>query len=162
MALLPVSISIGVLCGIWFQITVMQGWLIAWVGYAGWSSFYYAGGDTAALKKSLAANIAGMTQGAIFFFLWTKVGGGNLLALSAIIGVYCFVMTIEGNIPLLVAIPGQFVGAAVYFGNLGAHDGDIWVTLLSTLVCMTIGNFAGLLSAKLPDLFAKKKEEVSA
>lgn len=162
MALLPVALSIGVLCGVWFQITVMQPWLIAWVGYAGWSSFYYAGGDTAALKKSLAANIAGMTQGAIFFFLWTKVGGGNLLALSAIIGVYCFVMTIEGNIPLLATIPGQFAGAAVYFGNLGAHDGAIWVALLSTLVCMTIGNFFGILSAKLPELFTKKKEEAPA
>lgn len=162
MALLPVSLSIGILCGVWFQITVMQPWLIAWVGYAGWSSFYYAGGDTAALKKSLAANIAGMTQGAIFFFLWTKVGGGNLLALSAIIGVYCFVMTIEGNIPLLATIPGQFAGAAVYFGNLGAHDGAIWVALLSTLVCMTIGNFFGILSAKLPEFFTKKKEEEPA
>jgi len=158
MALLPVSLSIGVLCGIWFQITVMQAWLIAWVGYAGWASFYYAGGNTEGLKKSLASNIAGMTQGAFFFFLWVKIGGGNMLALSAIIGVYCFVMTFEGNIPLLSAIPGQFVGAAVYFGNLGAHDGDIWVTLLNTFVCMVIGNFAGLLSAKLPDLFAKKEE----
>jgi hypothetical protein len=160
MALLPVSISIGILCGLWFQITIWIPWLIAWAGYAAWSSFYYAGGDKAALPKSIAANMAGMLQGAVFYFLWVKFGAGNLWLLSVWIGVFCFVMTIEGNIPILSAIPGQFVGAAVYFGNLGAHEGDIWVTLLSTAVCMLIGNFAGLLSAKLPDIF--KKKEVAA
>jgi len=155
MGLLPVSISIGILCGLWFQTTIWVPWLIPWVGYAAWASFYYAGGDKAALPKSIAANVAGMVQGAVFFWLWTKIGGGSLIFLSVIIGIFCFVMTMEGNIPLLSAIPGQFVGAAVYFGNLGAHKGDIWVTLLSTFVCMLIGNLAGLLSAKLPDLFKK-------
>lgn len=155
MALLPVSISIGILCALWFQLTVWVPWLMAWVGYAAWASFYYAGGDKAALPKSIAANIAGMLQGAIFFWLWLKFGGGNMLLLSAWIGVFCFTMTIEGNIPILAAIPGQFVGAAVFFGNLGAHKGDIWLTLLNTCVCMLIGNFAGILSAKLPDLFKK-------
>ena len=155
MALLPVSISIGILCALWFQITVMVPWLIAWIGYAAWASFYYAGGDKEALPKSIAANAAGMLQGAIFYWLWVKFGGGNMLLLSAWIGVFCFTMTIEGNIPILVKIPGQFVGAAVFFGNLGAHEGDIWVTLLNTAVCMLIGNLAGILSAKLPDLFKK-------
>ncbi len=162
MALLPVSLSIGVLCGLWFQITAWQPWLIAWVGYAAWASFYYAGGDTEALPKSIASNVAGMVQGAVFFFIWTQIGNGNIILLSLIIGIYCFVMTFEGNIPLLSAIPGQFVGAAVYFGNLGAHENDIWVTLLNTFVCMLIGNFAGLLSAKLPELFKKPEMEKSS
>ena len=157
MGLLPVSISIGVLCGLWFQITMWLPWLVAWVGYAAWASFYYAGGDQKALGKSIAANVAGMVQGAVFYWLWTQFGGGNVILLSIWIGVFCFVMTIEGNIPLLTAIPGQFVGAAVYFGNLGGHKGDIWVTLGNTLVCMLIGNFAGLLSAKLPGLFKGQK-----
>ncbi len=160
MALLPVSISIGILCGLWFQFTIWIPWLVPWVGFAAWASFYYAGGDKAALPKSLAANVAGMIQGAIFFWLWVKFGGGNLILLSIIIGIFCFIMTMEGGIGFLAAIPGQFVGAAAYFGNLGAHNGDIWATLLSTLVCMIIGNVAGLLSAKLPDLF--KKSETSA
>jgi Protein of unknown function (DUF1097) len=157
MGLLPVSISIGLLCGIWFQITTMEPWLIAWVGYAAWASFYYAGGNAEGLKKSIAANVAGMVQGAFFFWLWTVVGGGSIPLLSLIIGILCFLMTFEGNLPLLSAIPGQFVGAAVFFGNLGGHKGDITVTLVSTFVCMLIGNFAGILSAKLPDLFKKKE-----
>jgi uncharacterized protein DUF1097 len=73
--------------------------------------------------------------------------------------VFCFVMTMEGSIGILSAIPGQFVGAAAYFGNLGAHNGDIWATLVNTLVCMLIGNLAGLLSAKLPDMFKKAEAE---
>ncbi len=157
MALLPVSISIGVLCGIWFHLTVMVPWLVAWVGYAAWASFYYAGGNQEALGKSIAANVAGMVQGALFFWLWVTFGGGNMILLSVWIGLFCFVMTIEGNIPLLSAIPGQFVGAAVFFGNLGAHKGDIVATLVNTFVCMLIGNLAGILSARLPDLFKKKE-----
>ena len=157
MALLPVSISIGILCGLWFHVTVLVPWLIAWVGYAAWASFYYAGGNKEALPKSIAANFAGMIQGAIFFWLWTQVGGGNMIALSVLIGLFCFVMTMEGNIGLLSAIPGQFVGAAAYFGNLGAHNGEIWPTLLNTMVCMLIGNLAGLLPAKLPEMFKKSE-----
>jgi len=161
MALLPVSISIGVLCGIWFHLTVMIPWLTAWVGYAAWASFYYAGGNQEALLKSIAANVAGMVHGALFFWLWVKFGAGSMILLSAWIGVFCFVMTMEGNIPLLSAIPGQFAGAAVFFGNLGVHvatkKGDVFEALVNTFVCMLIGNFAGILSAKLPDLFTRKE-----
>jgi hypothetical protein len=160
MALLPVSISIGVLCGLWFFLTTQVPWLIAWVGYAAWASFYYAGGSKEALFKSFAANAAGMLQGAFFFWTWQQFGGGSILLLSGWIGVFCFVMTIEGNLGFLSAIPGQFVGAAVFFGNLGGHKGDIALTLLNTFVCMLIGNLAGILSARLPDLF--KKKEVAA
>ena len=164
MGLFPISLSIGVLCGLWFQITQWVPWLAAWVGYAAWASFYYAGGNNDALLKSCAANTAGMVQGAIFFWLWTQVGGGSVVLLSIIIAVYCFVMTMEGNIPLLSAIPGQFVGAAVFFGNLGggANKGDILATLIHTFVCMMIGNLAGLLSARLPDLFKPKEPEKTA
>jgi ABC-type phosphate/phosphonate transport system permease subunit len=158
MALFGLSLSIGVLAAIWFQITMWQPWLIAWVGFGGWASFYYAGGDVEGLKKSIAANVAGMTQGAIFFWLWTQFGGGNVYALSAIIGIYCFIMTFEGNIGLLAAIPGQFVGAAIFFANLGGHNGEIGTTLLNTFVIMIIGNLFGILSAKLPGFFAKKEE----
>ena len=161
MGLLPVSISIGVLCGLWFYVTTLVPYLVAWVGYAAWASFYYAGGNQTGLTKSTAANIAGMLQGAIFFWIWQQVGGGSLLLLSIWIGVFCFVMTIEGNIALLSAIPGQFVGAAVFFGNLGGHKGDILDTLLNTLVCMVIGNLAGILSAKLPDMVKSKETAAS-
>jgi hypothetical protein len=156
MGLLPVSISIGILTGLWFQITNWIPWLVAWVGFVAWASFYFAGGKKEALPKSIAANYAGMIQGALFFWLWTVIGAGNLVILSVLIGIFCFVMTIEGNIGLLSAIPGQFLGAAAYFGNLGAHGGDIWMTLLNTLVVMLIGNLLGLLSAVAPDWFTKK------
>jgi len=162
MSLLPVSLSIGVLCALWFQVTVWVPWFAAWVGYAAWASFYFAGGNEKALGKSLAANIAGMLQGALFYWLWVKFGGGNLPLLSVWIGLFCFVMTMEGNIPLLSAIPAQFVGAAVFFGNLAVRGGDVPGTLLNTLVCMVIGNLAGLLSAKLPGMFVRKGSAANA
>jgi len=161
MALLPVSISIGVLCGIWFHITVLIPWLVAWVGYAAWASFYYAGGNKDAVLKSYAANVAGMVQGALFFWSWLQFGGGNTLLLSVWIGVFCFVMTIEGNIGLLSAIPGQFVGAAVFFGNFAGHAPQKWGlvdVLINTAVCMLIGNLAGILSAKVPEWFKPKQK----
>lgn len=157
MSLLPVSISIGGLCALWFQITVWVNWFKAWVGYAAWASFYFSGGNQQALYKSIAGNLAGMLQGALFYWLWLKFGSGNMILLSIWIGVFCFLMTIEGNIPLLSTIPAQFVGAAVFFGNLTAHNGDIALTLSNTMVCMVIGNFAGLLSAYLPKMFTREK-----
>jgi hypothetical protein len=69
-------------------------------------------------------------------------------------------MTIEGNISLLSAIPGRFVGAAVFFGNPGGHRGDIVLTVVNTAACMLIGSLAGILSAKLPEWF-KPREEVA-
>ncbi|WP_448384619.1 DUF1097 domain-containing protein [Desulfosoma sp.] len=160
MSLLPVSLSIGVLCALWFQVTIWVPWLTAWVGYAAWASFYYAGGDEKALGKSIAANVAGMVQGALFYWLWLRFGGGNMMLLSVWIGIFCFVMTMEGHFRPLSAIPGQFVGAAVFFGNLAVHGGKLSMALLNTLVCMLIGNFAGLLSAKLPQwVFPKKVTE---
>lgn len=160
MALLPISISIGILTGLWFFITTQVAWLVAWVGFAAWASFYYAGGNEDALLKSYSANLAGMIQGAIFFWLFLNFGGGSMIVLSAIIGFYCFLMTMEANIPLLSAIPGQFVGAAVFFGNFAAHAPEKWSlvdVLINTAVCMAIGNIAGLLSAKLPGWVVKPK-----
>jgi len=166
MALLPVSISIGILCGLWFFITTQVVWLVAWVGYAAWASFYFAGGNKEAVLKSYVANLAGMLQGALFFWSWLQFGGGSTLLLSIWIGVFCFVMTIEGNIKLLATIPGQFIGAAVYFGNFFHHapqKWDVWDVLINTAVCMLIGNLAGILSAKAPEWFKPKpKEEVAA
>ena len=127
-ALLPVSISIGILCGLWFQVTVWVPWLGAWVGYAAWASFYYAGGDAPALKKSFLANVAGMIQGALFFYLWTKFGGGNMALLSVIIGIYCFVMTMEGSLGLLAHHPGTVRGRGRLLRQprtaSGRHHGD--------------------------------------
>ncbi len=163
MAFLPISISIGVLTGLWFFITTQVTWLVAWVGFAGWASFYYAGGNEDALLKSIAANIAGMIQGAIFFWLFLNIGNGSMVVLSVLIGALCFVMTIEANLPLLSAIPGQFVGAAVFFGNFAAHAPQQWGlidVLVNTAVCMLIGNVAGILSAKLPG-WVKPKEKAA-
>jgi hypothetical protein len=159
MALLPASIVIGILCGVWFHFTVLVPWFIAWVGFASMASFYYAGADAPALKKSVAANIAGMLQGAVFFFVWTKIGGGSMILLSVIIALLCFVMTFEGNIGLLVAIPGQFVGASVFFGNLGGHNGEIWVTLANTAACMILGNLLAMLMVVVTGAVSKTEEE---
>ena len=59
MALLPVSISIGILCGLWFQITVWNPWLIAWVDTRRGPVFTMRAGNKEALPKSIAANFAG-------------------------------------------------------------------------------------------------------
>jgi hypothetical protein len=82
-----------------------------------------------------------------------------MIFLSVIIGVLCFLMTFEGNIALLSAIPGQFVGASGFFGNLCGHDGAIWATRVSTFVCMLIGNLFGIVSVKITNMVSKKTEE---
>lgn len=96
------------------------------------------------------------------FWTWTLFGGGNLVLVSIWIGVFCFVMTMEGNIALLSAIPGPFVGAAVLFGNLGGPNGDLVATLINTLICLLLGSLFGILSATLPDLFKRRQPVAEA
>lgn len=70
-------------------------------------------------------------------------------------------MTIEGNISFLSLIPGQFLGTAAFFGNLGGHKGDIVATLVNTFVCVLMGNVFGIVSAKLPEVFKKEKKSIA-
>ncbi len=122
-ALFPVSLSIGVLCGLWFQVTIWVPWLAAWVGYAAWASFYFSGGDAPAVKKSYVANLAGMVQGLIFFWVWTQIGGGNMGLLSVLIGLFCFVMTMEGAFGLLATIPAPVRGGGGLLRQPGPAQG---------------------------------------
>ena len=95
------------------EITVIFPWLLAWVGYAAWVSFFYAGGDQKGFTNSLVANVAGMVQCAIFFWLWTKFGGGNLSVHNGDIWgalLNAFVCMLIGNCAgLLSAMPDLFV-----------------------------------------------------
>ncbi len=102
-----------------------------------------------------------MVQGLIFFWVWTQIGGGNM----AFVRPDRPVLLRDdhgGAFGLLATIPAQFVGAAVFFGNLGLHKGDLVETIVHTAVCMLIGNLAGLLSAKLPTWFQSQKATAPA
>lgn len=126
---------------------------LCWLG-----QLFYAGGDKNALMKSIPANIAGMVQGAFFFWFWMNFGGGSLVLLALVVGIFSFLMVMEANISLLSVIPGQFLGVAAFIGNLSGHKSEIVPTLVSSFVCVLIGNFAGIISAKLPELFKKAKK----
>ncbi|MBF0529031.1 MAG: DUF1097 domain-containing protein [Deltaproteobacteria bacterium] len=155
-ALLPISIVVALLAGIFFQIVQMFPWLAAWPAFAAWASFFFCGGDDKALAKSYITNFSGMAHSAVFLFLYGLIGIQSPIALTIVVTVLVFVMCIEGSTKLLATIPGQFLGAAVFFGNLNIFKGTLWEVLFHTAVMMLVGNLLGIISVKITGMVQKK------
>ena len=54
-----IGISVGVLAGIWTQVSVELA-LITWVAFVAWATFFAAGGGREGFTKGLAANLSGV------------------------------------------------------------------------------------------------------
>ena len=59
---LGVGLSVGLLAGIWTQVSVDLG-LVTWVAFIAWACFFAAGGGATGFRKGLAANLSGVVYG---------------------------------------------------------------------------------------------------
>ncbi len=144
MALFPLSLSIGILAGIWFYLSVVLG-LLAWPAFVGWALFFLAGGNKEALVKALPPVLVGLVLGYLTVFANTALKGDTLV-LSILVVILAFVMTFMMNIPWLATAPAAFAAAAVYFGI-----GDP----IKAGVPLILGLFFGIVSVWIPGLFTK-------
>ncbi len=73
--LTALSVSIAVLGGVWAFLALgpLTGKVLVWAGFIAWGCYFHTGGDTAALKKT----IAGMIYGAILAGVALKLVGVN-------------------------------------------------------------------------------------
>jgi hypothetical protein len=133
--LVAVGISIGVLAGIWAQVSGYVG-LLAWVGFLAWASFYAAGGKTDGLVKGLAANLSGVFWGWVIILIMGLMPNFPY-ALGVAVVIPGFMICFQANYKYLSFIPGGFIGAAAYFGS----GLDIKATALS-LICGALLAFA--------------------
>jgi hypothetical protein len=84
-----VGLSVGVLAGLWTQVSGDLG-LITWVAFVAWACFFAAGGGATGFFKGLSA-----------------IG----------VGIAALAMCLQAGWAPLSFIPGAFAGTAVFFGT---------------------------------------------
>ncbi|MFE6510973.1 DUF1097 domain-containing protein [Nocardioides sp. NPDC057767] len=133
--LIGIGISVGVLAGIWTQVSIELA-LITWVGFVAWACYFAAGGGREGFRKGLAANLAGALWGYLASLVLTYATFTGAVAL--VVTVVAFILCLQAAVDLLSFIPGAFAGTAVFFGT--SFD------LGGTLIALVVGAVLGWLS----------------
>jgi hypothetical protein len=139
---LGVGISIGVLAGVWTQVSVELS-LVTWVAFVAWACFYAAGGGREGYTKGLAANLSGVGWGYLVSLLVKQVTFNGALAIA--VAVIAFAMCVQASVPLLSFIPGAFAGAASFFGT----GFDLTGTVLALVIGASLGWLSAVLAARI-------------
>lgn len=132
---LGVGISVGLLAGVWTQVSIELA-LITWVAFVAWACYFAAGGGRSGFVHGLAANVAGALWGYAASLVLERATftGAVALAVTAV----AFILCVQAAVDLLSFIPGAFAGTAVFFGT--SFD------LTGTLIALVIGACLGWLS----------------
>ncbi|HEY7986857.1 MAG TPA: DUF1097 domain-containing protein [Methylophilaceae bacterium] len=157
--LLALSVSIAVLGGVWAFLALgpLTGKVLVWAGFIAWGCYFHTGGDTAALKKT----IAGMIYGAILAGIALKLVGMNPLGLAGAAGpavyiaVTVFFLVIVAGQSLLSVVPANVYGYAATAGyalsanNMNVTAMDLTNPVLLVSLSAILGAVFGMLSGKL-------------
>lgn len=149
--LIGVSISVGILAGIWILLEVVYGGLgieeplnfkgVGTAGFLGWATFYAAGGKKAGFKRGLATNLTGVGWGIIIVLIWTFFGVySNYLGALVGVGIGAGGMCFQAHAKTLDFIPGAFIGCSTFFA-LGATISlqVILPTVLGLIIGLSLG-----------------------
>jgi hypothetical protein len=157
--LTALSVSIAVLGGVWAFLALgpLSGKVLVWAGFIAWGCYFHTGGDTAALKKT----IAGMIYGAILAGIALKLVGMNPLGLAGAAGpavyiaVTVFFLVIVAGQSLLSVVPANVYGYAATAGlalsanNMMVTAMDLTNPVLLVSLSAILGAIFGMLSGKL-------------
>ena len=161
--LVALAISIGILIAVWTYIAIGVAALPVWAGIVAWGCFFAAGGKTAGLSKTIASNLSGVFWAFVALYVWNKVLGGGVPALSVMVGVVAFFMVLQAKIPTLSFIPGAFLGAAtavsVVVGAAANFPSHPWI---KTVIALVAGAVLGYLSEMLAGAMTRKPRRAGA
>ena len=138
--LLALSITTGLLCGAWMEISNFFG-LIAWAGFAGCTTFFAAGGGKSGVKDALATNLSGVFWAVVTMGLTNLIGLPHAGTFSTII--ITAIMCLQSKCKWLKFIPGAFVGS---FSTFAA--GGNWQGVAISLICGACLGYACEVSGK--------------
>ncbi|MBP1761617.1 MAG: hypothetical protein H6Q64_1159 [Firmicutes bacterium] len=144
MQLLPISLSIGILAGIWTFVSATYG-ILTWPTFIGWAIFFFLGANKEALVKAFPPVLAGLILGYLTVLVNTALHG-NTLILAILVAVLAFLLTFMMNISWLAAAPSAFAATATYFGV-----GDP----IKAAIPLIIGLLLGYISVWIVDIFVK-------
>ena len=142
------GIAIGILIAVWTWLSAgTDVGLVVWAGIVAWGAFFAAGGGLDGFKRTVAANLSGNLWAFLALFVYTQLGGDNILILALLVGLIAFIMCVQANLPLLSFIPGAFLGAATWVGAGGG--GALTRASLMIPLSMILGALFGYLSEAL-------------
>jgi hypothetical protein len=133
--LLAISITTGILSGVWGWVAVSLG-LLSWAGFLGCTSYFASPDDSLkGLSKSLLTNMSGV------FWAMIIIHGSSYLSVDiigyVITAVVAFFMCIQAKKQWLSYIPGTFIGSCATF----AANGD-WPIVVASLILGGVFGFA--------------------
>jgi hypothetical protein len=90
-SLLALSLSIGVLGGIWAYLALgpLAGFVLVWAGFIAWGCYFHSGGDGKALTKTICGNIYGVVIAWIALLIIFKFGAGDagVVAIAVVVAI---------------------------------------------------------------------------
>lgn len=168
--LTALSLSIGVLGGIatWLYLTV--GGILIWAGFIAWGCFFHCGGDTNALKNTIANNIWGCICAWVAALLILGVPMADKIGLPVwagiCVGALVLVLCLGANIKAISVIPAAVYGFAASFAFLlqtpemlstaNLTSVSLKNSLIVVPLSMIIGAIFGIVSAKVAGALTSK------
>jgi uncharacterized protein DUF1097 len=170
--LLPLSVSVAVLGGIWAFLALgpLAGFALVWVGFIAAGCFFAAGGDTKALSKTIVGMIYGAVVAWIALLIIAQVPVPALGTVwpAIVVGVTVFFLVIVASTDLLSCVPANvygyasLVGYTLSAGKLGAltatdSSNPLFVIVVSAILGAVLGYLMGQLAGALKPRLSLKK-----
>jgi len=163
--LVALSLSIGLLGGVFTFLMRALG-LAVWAGFIAWACFFHSGGDTKALKHTIAGNIFGSILAYVALYIILNNGLGEI-GIALVVAVTVFALCMGAHIELFSVIPAGVYGYATtvaYFllvvqkAVLADLMGVSFTAnpMLGVNASLVLGALFGLASAKMAAALTKK------
>src|SRR5579863_9271329 len=172
--LLALSLSVGVLGGIWAFIALgpLGGYALVWAGFIAAGCFFAAGGDTKALTKTIVGIIYGAVIAWIALLIIAKVPIPALGTAwpAIVVAVTVFFLVIVASVDLLSCVPANVFGYAALVAyalhqpsaapSTGPLQNLTSVSFANPLILLiaslVLGALFGAASAQLADALTRK------
>lgn len=169
-SLVALSVSLGVLGAIatWLALSPLNGYILIWVVFIAWATFFATGGNTEALKNTIVCGIYGVILAWIAGLIIAGVPAAAALGAvwpAIVVGVTVFLIALGAHIEWLSTIPATVYGYAATFAymlmaNALTMDALTAASFVNPLIIITVsvvvGAVFGLLSGRLGEVLTKK------
>ena len=145
MQFLPISISVGLLAGLWTYISSIIA-IPTWPAFAGWAVYFFTGANKESIKSATPPALLGFILGHLSILI-NQVLGGSSGILSILVVIIAFIMTYMMGTPVFALAPAAFLACAVYFGT-----GDLFLGAIPFFIGLIL---LGLASTAFSNLIEK-------
>lgn len=95
-----------------------------WLVFLAWSTYFFCGQGTAALRAQLATNSWGVLLGAVTFAIIVHFEAATWVS-AAVVAVAAFCVAQSSRVPAFTAAPGLFIGFAMIAAAVQVADASI-------------------------------------